>query len=91
MAGRLCDMPGIKKWADANNCQVLEDAAHAFASTRLHDGSAPGDERYSQGAIYSFHPVKNITCGEGGAIVCQQKQWADALKRLRHHGVQVAT
>lgn len=87
MAGQLCDMPGIHDWAVEHNCVVLEDAAHAFASTRS-DGSAAGDARYADGAIFSFHPVKNITCGEGGAIVCHNQQWADALRRLRHHGIQ---
>lgn len=85
VAGRQCDMAGISEVAERHGMQVLEDAAHAFGSTNDH-GSC-GDGRHSAGAIFSFHPVKNISCGEGGAVVTNSSEWAKKLRQLRHHGV----
>ena len=87
MAGRLCDMSGIAAWAAQHNCIVLEDAAHAFGSS-WNTGELCGDGTWSQGAIFSFHPVKNITCGEGGAIVVNNAEYAEKLRSFRHHGIQ---
>lgn len=85
VAGRLCDMPAIAAAATERGIRVLEDAAHAFGSTT--DDSAAGDCRFSEGAIFSFHPVKNIACAEGGAIAVRDPEWDAALRRLRHHGI----
>ncbi|MHC5067761.1 MAG: DegT/DnrJ/EryC1/StrS family aminotransferase [Planctomycetota bacterium] len=86
MAGRLCDMAGLAAVAERRGIMVLEDAAHAFGST-WNDGGQAGDGRYSRGAIFSFHPVKNITTAEGGAVVVADPDWDASLRSLRHHGV----
>lgn len=86
IAGRLCDLTGLAEVAAARGCRLLEDAAHAFGSTWL-DGGRCGDCRQSQGAIFSFHPVKNITTGEGGAIVVGDAGLDRRLRSWRHHGI----
>ncbi len=91
MAGRLCDMQGIAAWAKRRNVRVLEDAAHAFGSSWTDSQSENrkcGDCSHSEAAIFSFHPVKNITCGEGGAIVTNDDVLADRCRSLRHHGLE---
>jgi dTDP-4-amino-4,6-dideoxygalactose transaminase len=86
VAGRLCDMPGIARVAKRKKITVVEDAAHAFGSAWT-DGARCGDSRHSLGATFSFHPVKSITTGEGGAIVTNDGAIADTLRSLRHHGI----
>lgn len=87
MAGRLCDMRGLAEIAARRGITLLEDAAHAFGS-RWDDGRRAGDCTWSRGAIFSFHPVKNITTGEGGAIAIGDPELACRLRRLRHHGIE---
>ena len=91
-AGRLCDMAGIAAVAKRKGITVLDDAAHAFGSTWGSDPAAPlwraGDGRYSRGTSFSFHPVKNITTGEGGAITVNDATLAAQLRSLRHHGIE---
>lgn len=86
MAGRLCHMAGLEAIAADRGIRLLEDAAHALGSTG-NDGQRCGDLTHSDGAIFSFHPVKNITTAEGGAIVVEDPDWAERLRSLRHHGV----
>jgi dTDP-4-amino-4,6-dideoxygalactose transaminase len=85
VAGRQCDLPGLAAVAARRGIRVLEDAAHAFGS-RAAVGDA-GCLRHSEGAIFSFHPVKNVTTGEGGAIVVRDPAWDRRLRQLRHHGI----
>jgi len=91
-AGRLCDMAGIAEVAARKGIRVVDDGAHAFGSTWGADEAAPawrcGDGQFSLGTALSFHPVKNITTGEGGAICVQDDQMAASLRSLRHHGIQ---
>lgn len=85
VAGRQCDLPGIAEVAARLSIRVLEDAAHAFGS--LADAGAGGSLLHSEGAIFSFHPVKNVTTGEGGAITVRDPAWDRRLRQLRHHGI----
>ena len=87
VAGRMCDMPGIAQVAQERGIRILEDAAHAFGSS-CHAAGAAGACTYSEAAIFSFHPVKNIACAEGGAICTNNSEWDSQLKSLRHHGIQ---
>ena len=91
-AGRLVDMAGIAEVAKRKGIKVLDDGAHAFGSTWGPDPAAPawrcGDGRYSLGTSLSFHPVKNITTGEGGAICVNDDAVAAKLRSLRHHGIE---
>ena len=51
------------------------------------DGMVCGDGSFSELATFSFHPVKNITTAEGGAIVTSNENYTHALRSLRHHGI----
>lgn len=85
-AGRPCDMVKIKKIADEKGLYIIEDAAHAIGSN-YPDGSKVGSCKYSDMTIFSFHPVKTITTGEGGAITTNSKELYDKLVMLRSHGI----
>ena len=83
-AGQPCDLAKIKRLAVKHRLVVIEDAAHALGAKFKGRpiGSGHGDL-----AIFSFHPVKAITTGEGGLIVTNNKKYYDRLKLLRSHGV----
>lgn len=83
--GHTADLAGVRKLADAHGLIVIEDAAHAlgahYRDTRI------GDCRHSDMATLSFHPVKHITSGEGGAITTNKPELAAALEVFRCHGM----
>lgn len=85
-SGLPCDMVAIKKMADGANAVVVEDAAHALGS-RYADGSPVGNCKYSLMTVFSFHPVKSITTGEGGLITTNDEKTYRKLLRLRSHGI----
>lgn len=85
-AGLPCDMVAIKKMADSAGAVVIEDAAHALGS-RYVDGSMVGNCRHSLMTVFSFHPVKSITTGEGGMITTNDEETYRKLLRLRSHGI----
>jgi UDP-4-amino-4,6-dideoxy-N-acetyl-beta-L-altrosamine transaminase len=85
-AGQPCNMSDIKKITKENRLYVIEDAAHAIGS-RYADGSTVGNCRYSDMTVFSFHPVKTITTGEGGAITTNDKILYEKLIMLRSHGI----
>ncbi len=84
--GQMCDVRGIRARLDSMgraDIRILEDAAHCFEGNRQGDG--PG--MYSDLAVFSFYATKNVTCGEGGAIVCRDPALADLLRQTRLHGM----
>lgn len=81
--GQMCDMKKIKNIADKNNLKIIEDAAHCIEGVR--DGIKPG--QIGDVACFSFYATKNITSGEGGAIVTNNKEIAEKVKMLRQHGM----
>lgn len=82
--GQMCDLAGMQQALAAHPGVILiEDAAHAFESSR--DGYLPG--AHSDMAIFSFYATKNITCGEGGAIVTNRSDLAGRLHSARLHGM----
>lgn len=85
-AGQTCDMKAINKIAKQHDCYLIEDAAHAVGSNYA-DGSKVGSCRYSDMTIFSFHPVKTITTGEGGAVTTNNKALYEKLCALRSHGI----
>lgn len=85
-SGLPCDMLAIKKLADAAGAVIVEDAAHALGS-RYDDGSVVGCCKYSLMTVFSFHPVKSITTGEGGLITTNDEATYRRLLRLRSHGI----
>src|SRR5580700_6457448 len=84
-AGQSCDMRRIKALGDHYGFRIIEDAAHAVGGKYL--GAPIGDCRYCDVAVFSFHPVKIITTGEGGMCLTRDAGLADRLRRLRSHGI----
>jgi UDP-4-amino-4,6-dideoxy-N-acetyl-beta-L-altrosamine transaminase len=85
-AGQPAEMEKIHALARKNKIAVIEDAAHAIGSV-YKDGSRVGGCKYSDLTIFSFHPVKTITCGEGGAITTNSKKLYERLVLLQSHGI----
>jgi perosamine synthetase len=85
-SGLPCDMVAIKRIADGAGAVIVEDAAHALGS-RYADGSLVGNCKHSLMTVFSFHPVKSITTGEGGLITTNDEQTYRKLLRLRSHGI----
>lgn len=85
-AGQPADMVKISEIAKKNGLKVIEDAAHAIGS-KYSDGSPIGNCLYSDLTIFSFHPVKTITTGEGGAVTTNSPELYQKLLLLRSHGI----
>jgi dTDP-4-amino-4,6-dideoxygalactose transaminase len=81
-AGNPCDMDAILQIAERRGLRVVEDAAHAFGSTSR--GRRIGS--FGDVVCFSFDSIKNITCGEGGAIICRDAQLAELLRAKRMLG-----
>ena len=83
-AGQACDMDALEALAAEHRLRLIEDAAHAlgteFRGRRI---GAIGDV-----AVFSFHPIKNITTGEGGMITTADDELARRMRLLRFHGVE---
>lgn len=81
--GLMCDMRTISEIAARHRLAVIEDCAHCVEGMR--DGIRPG--QFSDVACFSFYATKNLTCGEGGAVVTDSDELLDRLKLLRLHGM----
>ena len=84
-SGLPCNMEKIKQVADKYKLIVIEDACHALGGR--YKNSKIGNCEYSDIAIFSFHPVKHITTGEGGMITTNSKELYEKLLLLRTHGI----
>lgn len=84
-SGISCDMQKIKLLCQPHNIAIIEDASHAIGG--FYQGNPIGCCQYSDMTIFSFHPVKIITSGEGGMITTHNDQLAKALKTLCSHGI----
>jgi UDP-4-amino-4,6-dideoxy-N-acetyl-beta-L-altrosamine transaminase len=89
-AGQGTDAAAIAEIAAAHGISVIEDASHAISARYCHRGTefSVGACGHSQATIFSFHPVKTVAMGEGGAITTNDKAFADKLYRLRSHGIE---
>jgi UDP-4-amino-4,6-dideoxy-N-acetyl-beta-L-altrosamine transaminase len=89
LAGQCVDPIGIAEIARDHDLIVVEDAAHAIGTTYTDQGRTRqvGDCRLSDMAVFSFHPVKTIAMGEGGAITTRNPEMAERLGRFRNHGM----
>ncbi|HVY34621.1 MAG TPA: UDP-4-amino-4,6-dideoxy-N-acetyl-beta-L-altrosamine transaminase [Caulobacteraceae bacterium] len=83
LGGRPCDMAALAQ--AAGDIALIEDGCHALGTIGPH--GRVGDGRYSAATVFSFHPVKTIACGEGGAVTLNDPVMAERLARLRNHGV----
>lgn len=84
-AGQSCDMTGIAALARRYGFRVIEDASHAIGGD--YQGEPIGNSRYSDITVFSFHPVKIITTGEGGMALTNDAELAARLLRHRSHGI----
>lgn len=84
-AGQSCDMKRVFDLSQTYGFKIVEDASHAIGADA--DGGKIGQCRYSDACIFSFHPVKIVTTGEGGAITTNDFSLARRLTELRSHGV----
>jgi dTDP-4-amino-4,6-dideoxygalactose transaminase len=89
-AGVPAPLPELKQLAEKYGFKLLEDAAHAIGSTYVAEGQthACGSCAHTDAAVFSFHPVKNITTGEGGAILTNDDRLARTLRKLANHGIE---
>jgi UDP-4-amino-4,6-dideoxy-N-acetyl-beta-L-altrosamine transaminase len=85
LAGLPCDMEPIARLSRAKGLTVIEDACHALGAE--YRGEKIGSCRYSDMTVFSFHPVKPITTGEGGCITTNSARHYKKLMSLRSHGV----
>ena len=84
-AGQSCAMAEIRSLSRRYDFRIVEDASHAIGGRYL---NAPiGGCAYSDVAVFSFHPVKIITTGEGGMALTNDSGLAEKMRRLRTHGV----
>lgn len=89
-AGRAIDLEAFRKLADEYDCWIIEDACHAPGGYFVDsDGQKQfcGNGNFADLAIFSFHPVKHIACGEGGMITTNNKELYKKLQLLRTHGI----
>ena len=84
-AGQPCDMEKIYALAQKHGAYVIEDAAHAIGSD--YKGQKVGSGKYADITLFSFHPVKTITSGEGGALLTNNKEIYEKLQMMRTIGV----
>lgn len=82
-AGQPCRYDALRELADAHDLVLLDDACHATG------GSYKGEPVGSLADLntFSFHPVKNMTTGEGGMITTDDPDWAGEMREFRNHGI----
>ncbi|NQT69552.1 MAG: UDP-4-amino-4,6-dideoxy-N-acetyl-beta-L-altrosamine transaminase [Desulfobacteraceae bacterium] len=98
--GLPCDMPAIQSIAQKHGLVVIEDACHALGATYRHQETANGKQRskgnkwikvgscmHSDMTVFSFHPVKHITTGEGGMVTTNSAEFYQRLVLFRNHGI----
>jgi UDP-4-amino-4-deoxy-L-arabinose-oxoglutarate aminotransferase len=84
MYGQMCDVAAIKAiLPNKQNISIIEDCAHSFEAK--YNDERPG--KYSNAAIFSFYATKNITCGEGGAIITNDSNLFDRITQSILHGM----
>ncbi len=86
LGGNPCDMKELKKLSKIYKFKIIEDASHALGA--FYNNSPIGSCKYSDACIFSFHPVKIITTGEGGAMLTNNKNLALKFSSLRSHGIE---
>lgn len=85
LAGQSCDMEAIKALADEYGFKIIEDASHATGAD--YKNTKVGSCRYSDMTVFSLHPVKIVTTGEGGIVLTNNKELYEKLKLYRSHGI----
>lgn len=85
LAGQPCEMKDIHALSKKYGFRIIEDASHAIGGS--YQGGKIGNCQFSDITVFSFHPVKIITTGEGGMAVTNDLELVKVMARLRSHGV----
>jgi UDP-4-amino-4,6-dideoxy-N-acetyl-beta-L-altrosamine transaminase len=85
LSGQSCNMEAIWKLSQKYGFKIIEDASHAIGGS--YREKKVGSCEYSDITVFSFHPVKIITTGEGGMVCTNHPELAEKLYRLRSHGI----
>ena len=89
LRGDVAELPALRRIADEVGAALVEDACHALGSRMTFDNVAAqaGDGRWGEMAVFSFHPVKTLTTGEGGMVTTADPLIARRMKLMRSHGM----
>jgi UDP-4-amino-4,6-dideoxy-N-acetyl-beta-L-altrosamine transaminase len=85
LCGQSCDMSSIYNLSKKFGFKIIEDASHAIGGK--YKNEPIGNCKFSDITVFSFHPVKIITCGEGGMAVTNNESYYSIMQRLRSHGI----
>ena len=85
LSGQSCDMKAIHELSEIYGFNVIEDASHAIGG--MYKNDPVGNCKYSDITVFSFHPVKIITTGEGGMALTNSDKIAERLSLFRSHGI----
>jgi UDP-4-amino-4,6-dideoxy-N-acetyl-beta-L-altrosamine transaminase len=85
LCGQPCEMEAIHALSQKYGFRIIEDASHAIGGR--YKGEPIGNCRFSDMTVFSFHPVKIITTGEGGMVLTNDLELANHMVRLRSHGI----
>lgn len=89
-AGLPVNLEEFRKLADEHNLWIIQDAAHSPGGSFTDSKGVVnkcGNGKYAELAVFSFHPVKHIACGEGGMVTTNDKKFYELLKLYRSHGI----
>lgn len=90
-AGHPVNIGALRDIAHKHGLWLVEDACHALGAKYKANNSGPwmkvGNCQYSDMTVFSFHPVKHITTGEGGAVLTNRKEFYERLLTFRSHGI----
>ena len=84
-AGQSCDMEKLKELSNEYGFVIIEDASHATGAS--YKNTRVGSCKYSDMTVFSFHPVKIVTTGEGGMVLTNNKDLYNKLILYRSHGI----
>jgi UDP-4-amino-4,6-dideoxy-N-acetyl-beta-L-altrosamine transaminase len=85
LAGQSCDMAAIHAAASRHGVRIIEDASHAIGGS--YQAEPVGNCKYSDITVFSFHPVKIVTTGEGGMAMTNDRELAELMRLDRTHGI----
>ena len=85
-AGQSCEMSQLQELSSEFGFKILEDASHALGGS--YSGNIVGSCKYSDITVFSFHPVKSITTGEGGFATTNSPDLIEKMRLLRSHGIE---
>jgi perosamine synthetase len=83
--GQLCDYQSLRSICDKNNLHLIADSCHSLGAVR--SGKKSGS--FADMTIFSFHPVKQITTGEGGMVMTDSNEFHEKITRFRNHEMSV--